>query len=184
MADDTVDVHRLLEIIAAQQESIERLTRIVETNQRPPSPESKPSGQPREKEPQPGPPDWNRLTGDARQATWEGLANFVEETVQRLGLQLIVMPCWWKHPEAVEELTALWMTHRACFRDGAPIDSGTKFLGQMRRSVDELRAVLNPCREGHVDSIRGRAWMSDAMRAEFAEAVRSDVMETVGERKN
>ena len=67
------------------------------------------------------PIDWTRIAGYERQRTWEGLAAFVEAMVRHHDLEAVIMACWWRHPNAVENLTALWHRHENTYgEDGKP----------------------------------------------------------------
>ena len=56
----------------------------------------------------PDPIDWATISGEKRVQAWNDLSRFTEGLVYRYSLQLEILPCWWMHGEAVEELTSPW----------------------------------------------------------------------------
>jgi hypothetical protein len=170
------EIGRLLAVVERQQQQIDQLIQLVERNERarsapppPPPPPPPPSAD--------APIDWMRISGRERLLAWQQLATFVEALVLRFDMHLDVTPCWWRHGEAVEELTGLWLSRKAAYRKGAGIHTAQPWLNSLEGSRERLRDRLATCREGHIDtSMRGRVWMDDATRAAFIEAVRQDVL--------
>jgi hypothetical protein len=167
---------QLLALVESQRRTIERLTAHVrkEPVERPVAPPDPASGRPAGKRPRPI--DWWTLSGRERQDTWGQLSEFVEALVRRYSLQLVILPCWWRHNEAVEELTALWEVRKICFGENADPRGGTSWLDGFNKSVDRLRGFFGSCREGHLNQDIG-VWMTPGGRAEFRKAVIQDAEE-------
>jgi hypothetical protein len=121
------------------------------------------------------PVDWFTVSGHERLLAWQGLAQFVETLVFRYGLQLEIRPCWWRHAEAVEELTALWHARQVLYGDGASLRDAMSWQDTFYSSRDRLRYMFVACSAYHVDSIV-QLWMTDADRAAMVEGVRHDVL--------
>lgn len=119
------------------------------------------------------PIDWFRISGAERLAAWRGLADFVEKLVLRYDLALEVLPCWWQHGGAVEELTALWQVRQFTYRDGAEPKEAMYWQDTLYKSRGRLRDIFVSCRDGHVDSIVGD-WMSRELRMRFRKAMHDD----------
>jgi hypothetical protein len=69
-----------------------------------------------------GPVVWQELDSDAAAKTWKALADWVAWLRGRYPLARQVPPCWWRHPELVEETTALWLAWKDAYLDnGAPL---------------------------------------------------------------
>lgn len=185
MGNESAELQRLIAIVGAQQQSIERLVRLVEKGRSTADDGSAKSAEnddkgekekEKEKEKKPRSVDWLTVTGRERLLAWQGLAQFVEALVFRFNMQLVVRPCWWMHPEAVEELTAIWHTHQETHSDDAGLQGAMSWVDAMHKSIERLRSMFQPCRERHVDAqMSARVWMTDAIRAEFYETVRRDV---------
>jgi hypothetical protein len=112
------------------------------------------------------PIDWFDLSAEMSTTVWRRLGSFVEALVLRYNLQLELRPCWWKHGDAVEELTALWQFRQACFREGAGLNAPMSWQDTFYKSRNRLSGMLSSCRERHVDASFS-VWLSDEVRAEF-----------------
>ncbi|WP_067889065.1 hypothetical protein [Actinomadura chibensis] len=176
MTEFAAQLDKLIEVIRLQQQSLERLIHILEKaeTQTAKAPAAAPS-----KGADPGPVDWLVLSGRERLETWRELAAFVARLVDRYGLQLEILPCWWQHNVAVDELTALWQFRRATFRRGADPKAPMGWQDAVNRSRDRMRPVFVSCREGHVDTTM-KVWMRDDVQAAFDRAVAEDVIEHSG----
>ncbi|WUI00397.1 hypothetical protein OHR68_00780 [Spirillospora sp. NBC_00431] len=174
MTSDSAELERLAAKVQTQQEAIDRLTEIVEkVLEKPaatPEKETGPTDKKEKKEKKEEPINWMRLAGDERRQVWMDLARFVEDLVLRYKMQLELMPCWWKHNDVVEELTALWQIHRATFRPGSAPNANLQWLNTLYGSRKRMTAVFMSCREGHIDSALD-GWLSGADRQEFEQAV-------------
>jgi hypothetical protein len=181
LVTDDAYLQRLVSAIEAQQATIERLVEIIDNEQRQRTrPGAKPAGTgpdqpgPRSDTPQPSVVNWERVRGRERLIAWRDLSAFVEVLVVRYGLQLELRPCWWQHPDAVEELTALWHIKQHCYRAGAELVAPMMWMDNLAKIRARLRIIFIPCKERHVDATVPM-WMPDRVRAEFFEAVRADV---------
>ena len=172
MNDHSCQAQALLELAQVQQRSIERLILLVNDHMaRTPGSSAdhkvETDGQETGKDEPKGPPiDWARLTGDDRSAAWEGLASFVEALVGRYKLQWTIRPGWWRHSDAVEELTALWQLRSKTFRAEAGAADAMSWQDAVYKSSDRLWGILSSCGEGHV-SPGFSEWMPDAERMDL-----------------
>lgn len=74
---------------------------------------------------------WSRLTPHEKATTWRALAEWVGWLRGRYPLARQVPLCWWRHPELVEELTALWLAWRDAYVEkGAPLAAGADWHGR------------------------------------------------------
>jgi len=158
----SADVQELADLLRRQQQLLERLIELLDDRLAPePAP---PAGAP---PPPPGPIDWTTLTGPERSRTLHELATFVESTVHHYKLPLAILPCWWRHPEVIEELTALWQVRKETFRPGVKPSAAMQWHDALYKIRDRVSVFLSSCREGHIEPAYG-TWMSDAQRAELA----------------
>jgi hypothetical protein len=68
---------------------------------------------------------WAQLTPTEAHRTWRTLAAWVGWLRGRYPLANQVPMCWWRHPELVEELTAVWLAWRDAYVEkGAPLTAG------------------------------------------------------------
>lgn len=110
---------------------------------------------------------WSRLTGVDLERTWTALADWVGWLRGRYPLANQVPLCWWRHPELVEELSALWLAWRDAYVErGAPLTAGADWHG--RCLPDLLRRIRAggwniPCESEHRDSV---ASLYDARRVD------------------
>lgn len=177
MSELSDQLQDLIELVQVQQQSIERLIQAME-GARPPASGSPATAQSQKRKP--GPVDWLKLSGQERLNIWHELASFVETLVGRYNLQLEILPCWWQHKDAVDELTALWQFRQATFREGADLKAPMGWQDILNRSRDRMRSMFVSCREGHVDTAM-ESWMHDDIKAAFYRAVEADVSENRGD---
>jgi hypothetical protein len=76
---------------------------------------------------------WRNLTGSAAEKQWVELADWVAWLRGRYPLARRVPLCWWRHPELVEELTALWLAWKDAYATkhahlAAPADWHARWL--------------------------------------------------------
>ncbi len=110
------------------------------------------------------------LSGNARVKAWNELSSFVEGLVYRYNLQLEILPCWWQHGEAVEELTSLWQARQVAYAQGADPAMGSWWQDLLERSRIRLRGIFSSCRDGHIQS-GNPTWMPDQQRQAFQQAI-------------
>jgi hypothetical protein len=100
---------------------------------------------------------WSRLTGSDLERTWTALADWVGWLRGRYPLANQVPLCWWRHPELVEELSALWLAWREAYLEkGAPLTAGADW--HARCLPDLLRRIRAggwniACESEHRDSV-------------------------------
>ncbi len=173
---DAHEIEELRRSVHVLLESVERLVQLIET-ERTPAAHGAGASTPEQPVPKPPPVDWFTVSGRDRLAAWQGLAEFVEAVVHRYGVQREIRPCWWLHPTAVEELTALWHTRQFLYGPDASLGNAMQWQSAFAQSVDRLRGMFVSCRGHHVDS-PPPAWMSDELRRDFQRAVSDDVSGT------
>ena len=72
-----------------------------------------------------GPVHWPSVLPEDAEQAWAGLRAWVEQLVDRYGLDArTVPPCWYRHNGHVEALVALRDAERACYGPGAPPTGG------------------------------------------------------------
>lgn len=122
---------------------------------------------------QAGPWWWEQLTPEQSAQLWVDLGEFVAYLSRRYLVhapgEYRLPPCWWRHPIAVEHLTALMVAHIGAYRDPdatpgpALIDFHERSLWPTLERLRSLR-VFSACQDGgHVER-RGSAvpWEPDA----------------------
>ena len=78
-----------------------------------------------------GPYVWRTLSTHDAEKLWEALADWVGWLRGRYPLARQVPLCWWRHPELVEELTALWLAWREAYTEkGAPLTAAADWHGR------------------------------------------------------
>lgn len=178
MSDESHDLQRLLRLAEEQHQSIDRLVKVVEEllPKLPPASGggAAPAEQKKEKEEEKKkeqPINWLELSYEERLELWEELTNFLETLIFRYNMQLEILPCWWKHNDAVEWVTALWTKYKAHFREGSPRSAAWEWQNQLDHARERIGAKFLSCREGHIDTTISK-WMSDEARSEFEQAVK------------
>lgn len=116
----------------------------------------------------PDPIDWFTLTGADRERTLEALGEFVETLVRRYALQQEILPCWWQHGDAIEEMTSLWQAREVAYAPGSDASMASWWQDLLERSRMRLREMFVICRNGHVTAHLDE-WMSDEQRVAFSE---------------
>ncbi|NUS72881.1 MAG: DUF4913 domain-containing protein [Corynebacteriales bacterium] len=177
------DIERLVNLIQTQQETIDYLVQYIERveaqlNDRidaaeQAAPAAGGGGGGGGAGGGPTPVDWSSISGPKRLKAWHDLSNFVEGVVQRFSIQLEILPCWWQHGDAVEELTALWQARNVAFVPGADASMASWWQDLLERSRMRLRGIFTSCRDGHVPAQHG-VWMNDEMRSAFRDAVEAE----------
>jgi hypothetical protein len=103
------------------------------------------------------PVDWPTLHGDRRTAMWRTLCEFVDELVDRHSLEQFVRPCWYRHPMAVEELTALWSARQNAYSAPSDASMPSWWHDVLWAAQQRLRQVFVKCRADH-DPVPGTDW--------------------------
>ena len=186
------EVERLVGLVQTQQETIDYLVQYIERvevqlNDRidtlessgGPAPAAAPppppggGGDPGGGQQQPAGPDpidWATISGEKRVQAWNDLSRFTEGLVYRYSLQLEILPCWWMHGEAVEELTSLWQARQVAYAPGSDASMASWWQDLLERSRMRMREIFGSCRDGHIDA-SGQRWMTDANRAALQQAI-------------
>jgi hypothetical protein len=178
----TDEIRQVLVALRRQQESLDRLIQLVA--ERLPAPAERPAADGADPadaagpEPQKRRPiDWGTLSGPERVATWRGLGAFVEDMVHRYQLHFDIMPCWWRHRDAVELLTVMWLVYETSTGPDSDAQAALAWQDTYHRCVDRLKGYFISCRDGHLDA-HPIVWFSDAVRGQFEEMARTDTAGT------
>lgn len=127
---DTDCIPGLATVVALHDEQITRLAMDVEhLHEAGPSPEASSA-----------PWTWRNLPGAAAERQWLELADWVGWVRGRYPLARQIPLCWWRHPELVEELTALWLAWKDAYATkhahlAAPADWHARWLPDFLRRV-------------------------------------------------
>ncbi|MBN9154715.1 MAG: hypothetical protein J0J05_12105 [Microbacterium sp.] len=97
--------------------------------------------------------DWRHLSDSDARAAWDSLRAWVDWFVIRYRIaETTVPPCWYRHGQLVEELSALHVAHGAAFDS---TDSGFGPIGWHERlsvAMPRLtKAYAGGCTNGHRD---------------------------------
>jgi hypothetical protein len=114
--------------------------------------------------------DWATLTGPERGAAWRRLVRFVEGLVYRYSLQREILPCWWQHGDAVEELTALFSARETAYDESADAGQPVLWHDMLERSRVRVAGALSSCRDGHVPHALAH-WMNEDVRQQLNAAI-------------
>ncbi|MGI8646994.1 MAG: hypothetical protein DLM55_08440 [Acidimicrobiales bacterium] len=185
-AAQDAEIERVIGLVQTQQETIDYLVQYIERveaqlNDRIDTVESAPSaaaaptdaGAPAQPAAGPDPIDWASISGPARIKAWNDLSRFTEGLVFRYSLQLEILPCWWMHGEAVEELTSLWQARQVAYAPGSDASMASWWQDLLERSRMRMREIFGSCRDGHIDS-SGQRWMTDENRSALARAIQEE----------
>ncbi|MEW2353738.1 hypothetical protein [Spirillospora sp. NPDC029432] len=153
-----VERMELLELLKKQQKVLELLAERLEP--------AAPAAPERPAAPAPGPIDWQAVTGEERRRLLRGLADFVDGLVHHYRLQLAILPCWWRHADAIEELSALWQVRQETFKAGVRPGAAMSWQDTLYKARDRTANILSSCREGHVEAVLP-LWMNDGIKAEL-----------------
>jgi hypothetical protein len=124
---DTDSIPGLATVVALHEEQLSRLAMDVEHLHEQASSSSAPW-------------TWRNLTGRAAEQQWLELADWVAWLRGRYPLARRVPLCWWRHPELVEELTALWLAWKDAYATkhahlAAPADWHARWLPDFLRRI-------------------------------------------------
>ncbi|MGW2106328.1 hypothetical protein [Streptomyces sp. NPDC001948] len=118
---------------------------------------------------------WRKLEEPERSETWAEFTSWVIDIADQFELTVDQLPrdCWWLHGSVVEELTALWTSHRSAFE--AKDDSGASVYlwhDAFARALERIsRSWLGECTNGYHQPRSRERWGSDAkFRAEVTAA--------------
>ncbi len=94
--------------------------------------------------------NWQAQGGARAEALWAQLSSWVAWLRSRYPLAKQVPGCWWRHPELVEELTALHLAWRAAYTDAqapltGPVDWHDRWLPG---AVHRLTHTWHACPDG------------------------------------
>jgi hypothetical protein len=100
---------------------------------------------------------WQLLDGSGAEAVWRRLADWVGWLRGRYPLARQIPACWWRHPELVEELTALWLAWREAYTERsvpatASMDWHDRWLPGLLRRIGAGGWNL-ACEGGHKDRL-------------------------------
>jgi hypothetical protein len=126
---DTDSIPGLATVVALHEEQLSRLAMDVEHLHEQASSSSSSA-----------PWTWRNLTGRAAEKQWLELADWVAWLRSRYPLARRVPLCWWRHPELVEELTALWLAWKDAYATkhahlAAPADWHARWLPDFLRRI-------------------------------------------------
>jgi hypothetical protein len=116
---------------------------------------------------------WRSLTGAAAARQWHELAEWVGWVRGRYPLARQIPPCWWRHPELVEELTALWLAWKDAYATkhahlAAPADWHARWLPDLLGRIGAGGWNIG-CEGVHKDLVPG---LYDARRVDDEQAFR------------
>jgi hypothetical protein len=102
---------------------------------------------------------WRNATPRASEALWHELITWTDWIRHRYPLARRIPECWHQHPEAVEELTALWLAWHGAFEDAeasltAAADWHDRWLPGVLHRLEHGPFSLD-CGNGHHDRPAG-----------------------------
>ena len=109
---------------------------------------------------------WRKLEDPERSDLWTEFTGWVFDIADQFELTVDQLPrdCWWQHGGVVEELTALWTSHRSAFE--IQDDSGASVYlwhDAFARAIDRIsRSWLGECTNGYHQPRSRERWGTDA----------------------
>ncbi|WP_331752214.1 hypothetical protein [Streptomyces chartreusis] len=109
---------------------------------------------------------WRKLEDPERSDLWVEFTGWVFDIADQFELTVDQLPrdCWWLHGGVVEELTALWTSHRSAFE--IKDDSGASVYlwhDAFARALDRIsRSWLGECTNGYHQPRSRERWGTDA----------------------
>ncbi|MEO3753588.1 hypothetical protein [Streptomyces sp. B6B3] len=108
---------------------------------------------------------WHALGERERSALWPEFVRWVVWAADRYELTNDQLPraCWWQHGAVVEELTALWTSHRSAY-SGDEDAGAAPYLWQdaLARAIERIgRLWIGTCRNGHHRDRHRQTWAGD-----------------------
>jgi hypothetical protein len=119
---------------------------------------------------------WPGLPAEVADQAWTELRDWVEDLVDRFGLDArTVPPCWYRHPGIVAALAALRDHERACFTPTAPPSAAVDWFRALREIEDRLTgwAARTQCSAKEHRDDPARSWTTDEI--DWAAFVATDV---------
>lgn len=111
-----------------------------------------------------GPVYWPGLPAEVAEQAWTELRDWVEDLVDRFGLDARTVPaCWFRHRGIVAALAALRDHERACFTPQAPPSAAVDWFRAMREIEDRLTgwAANTACSAKEHRADLARAWTTN-----------------------
>ncbi|MFI1203470.1 hypothetical protein ACH4VR_29245 [Streptomyces sp. NPDC020883] len=109
---------------------------------------------------------WRKVDDAERDQLWSEFTGWVVEIADRYELTVDQLPrdCWWLHGGVVEELTALWTSHRSAY--STEEDTGASVYlwhDAFARALDRIsRSWLGECTNGYHQPRSRERWGVDA----------------------
>ncbi|MFD8851550.1 hypothetical protein [Streptomyces sp. NPDC059604] len=135
--------------------------------------------------------NWNAFTPDQQASAWDVLMEWVEVVFrarwprsykEMLGYMERPTSCWWQHPDMVESLTSLMMSHHWAYLDkeASPLRVA-EWLGRwLPDAVRQGKHVLAECTSGHKPDL----FAGKSLRADYEEVRKHVHMLRTGEIPN
>ncbi len=128
-----------------------------------------------------GPWWWEHRDRNQAARLWEELAEFVTYLSRRylagIPAEYRLAPCWYRHPVAVELLTALMVAHIGAYRDPGSepgpglVDFHERSLWPTLERIRHLR-LFSSCQDGHTDRYPGElTWPADDFAQHVADSL-------------
>lgn len=129
----------------------------------------------------PEPITWRTLGADEAMDVWQRLDEWVRWWIKRYGISSsTVPPCWYLHPRAVEELSALWTAWELWFDPLSPANGPLTWHREAEAALVRLKTIADDtnCTINQHLAPRTESWPTSEQYAEsFAEFVEGDVQE-------
>lgn len=121
----------------------------------------------------PRPIDWTRLPAEDAAQTWLDLDDWVRWLTRTYVLDhRDIPPCWYRHGDLVEELTALWTAHRAAYEPTGPATGPADWHHTFAACRTRLQAwaARTGCRHGqHRDPVPP-IWAGEPATPDYTDA--------------
>ncbi|MFI8992150.1 hypothetical protein ACIG63_45695 [Streptomyces antimycoticus] len=105
-----------------------------------------------------GPPSgwvWTTMDQEAAAKAWEELVTWRRKTLRArfpTTWQATARPCWYRHPEVVEELSVLYLTWHSAYLDPeAPPRRAADWIDRLPMVRDRLKKLLERCQRSHAE---------------------------------
>ena len=98
---------------------------------------------------------WPDLDDPDHAQAWAALLDWMRDVLvaRHPAAARVLRPCWWQHADAVDAITAAWLTWQAAYRNPSaePRDLAT-WQGTWRpQMIEQIKAALGSCSGGHCE---------------------------------
>jgi hypothetical protein len=122
---------------------------------------------------------WPALNAAEATEAWSGLRTWLADILlaRYPGAPRALLPCWYRHPDVLDSLTALYTAWRGAYDDPkAPADAAAVWLDRwLPAALRQLRESLGSCSDGH-DPVVPSGYLGRLLGSDYEAFVAADVV--------